>query len=53
VLGIAVGFKSSSTGVKKPVTGDVKTIMVMKRVLIFVIIITIIIIIIITKRCYK
>jgi hypothetical protein len=41
VVGVAVGFKTSSTGVKKPVTGDVKTVIVMK------------IIIIITKRYYR
>jgi hypothetical protein len=52
VVGIAVGFKSSFTGVKKPVTGDVKTIMVMKIILIFIIIITIIITKYVIKRIY-
>jgi len=36
-VGIAVGFKSSSTGVKKPVTGDVKTISMMKIIKIIII----------------
>jgi hypothetical protein len=43
-VGIAVASKSSSTGVKNPVTGDVKTILVME---------IIIIILIINKRYYR
>jgi hypothetical protein len=37
-MGIAVGFKISSPGVKKSVTGDVKSIMVMKIIIIIIII---------------
>jgi hypothetical protein len=43
VVGIAVGFKRRITGVKKPVTGDLKATMIM----------TIIIIIIPRKSCYR
>jgi len=33
-VGIAVGFKRRSTEVKKPVSGDLKTVMLMKIIII-------------------
>ena len=38
MVGIAVVFKRRSTGVKKPVTGDLKTIMIMTTLIIIIII---------------
>jgi hypothetical protein len=36
VVGIAVGFMRRSTGVKKPVTGDIKTIIIMTIIIIII-----------------
>jgi hypothetical protein len=40
VVGIAVGFKLRNTTVKMPVTGDLKTIMILAIIIIIIIIIS-------------